>query len=260
LKKLLDPVWLKDNDPGIQLLTKFFGFDELELRLLATAPSEEARKQLESGLAKLVQIVGSNPADYKVIADAVELKKLRDKEKERNRKFGLAVQAAIEAYLKSQNLHLELVDNGYDYDVYVDDLAPIEAGTHHFKLADYLLEVKATTSGEVRLTPTQALTASDNPGHFILCVVDLRGITHEQMEAEWTSADVEPKTKIITGIGPLAGQPRGLVDQAKQCQIALRNDASLRYGVPVEIWHAGLPIAAWVRALKPPPFQPPECA
>lgn len=189
------------------------------LRLRVAAPNEDAGKELETGLAKLDQVVGPNAKDYAVIADVIQMKKQRDKEKERNRKFGLAVQAAIEAYLSSHNLHLDFVDNGYDYDVYVDDLPPIDAGTHHFKLADYLLEVKATTTGEVRLTPAQAQAASDNPAHFIICVVDLRGIAHEQMEVEWTGADVEPRTKIVTTIGSLASQPRGLVVQAKQCQV-----------------------------------------
>lgn len=251
IRNLLDHNWIKDNDSAIKLLTTFFGFDELPLRLRATAPTEEARKELESGLAKLVQIVGPNAKDYAVIADVIEIKKQRDKEKERNRKFGLAVQAAIEAYLSSQNLHLDFVDNGYDYNVYVDDLPPIDAGTHHLKLADYLLEVKATTTGEVRLTPAQAQTASDNPAHFILCVVDLRGITNDQIEAEWTAADVEPRTKIVTSIGPLASQPRGLVVQAKQCQVGLRNDAALRYGVSPGIWYPGTPISQWVQQLSP---------
>jgi len=71
-----------------------------------------------------------------------------------------------------------------------------------------MLEVKATTTGEVRLTPAQAVRASDDPDHFILCVVDLRGITHEQMEADWTAAQVEPKTKIVVGIGLLANHTR----------------------------------------------------
>lgn len=250
LRELLNPAWLANNDPGVRLLTTFFGFNELELRLLATAPSPEVRHQLETGLAKLVEAVGSDPADYSKLTTAYEVYRQRQKEKERNRKFGLAVQAAIQQYLKAHQIHTELIDCGYDYDVYVD-LPSLDAGNHEFKLADYMLEVKATTTGEVRLTPAQALTASDDPDHFILCVVDLRGITHEEMEAEWTATAVEPKTRIITGIGSLVNQPHGLVLQATQCQIGLRNDASLRYGVPVPVWSAGIPIADWVQQVKP---------
>src|SRR5262249_17331395 len=156
LRDLLDPAWLVNNDPGVRLLTTCFGFHELELRLLATAPSPEARQKLETGLAKLVEAVGADPAEYTKLTTAYEVYKQRQKEKERNRKFGLAVQAAIEQYLASQNIRAVIIDDGYDYDVFLDDLSSVDAGIHSFKLADYLLEVKATTSGEVRLTPKQA--------------------------------------------------------------------------------------------------------
>lgn len=252
LRDLLNPSWLVDNDPGVRLLTTCFGFHELELRLLATAPSPEDRQQLETRLAKLVEAVGSDPAEYTKLTTAYEVYQQRQRDKERNRKFGLAVQAAIRQYLKVHLIRADLVDCGYDYDVYVD-LPSLDAGTHEFKLADFMLEVKATTTGEVRLTPAQALTSSNDPDHFILCVVDLRGISHEQMEADWTAADVEPKTKIVRGIGSLADQPRTLVTQAAQCQVGIRNDNALRYGVPVEIWHAGIAIADWVDTLKSTP-------
>jgi hypothetical protein len=81
------------------------------------------------------------------------------------------------------------------------------------------------------------------------CVVDLRGITREQMEAEWTAADVERKSRIVTGIGLLVNQPHGLVLKATQCQIGLRNDTSLPYGVPVDVWYTGIPISDWVQKL-----------
>jgi hypothetical protein len=255
LRELLNPAWLANNDPGVRLLTTFFGFNELELRLLATAPSPEIRHRLETGLAKLVEAVGSDPADYTKLTTAYEVYRQRQKEKERNRKFGLAVQAAIQHYLKANVIHTELIDCGYDYDVYVD-LPSLDAGSHEFKFADYMLEVKATTTGEVRLTPAQAVKASEDPDHFILCVVDLRGITLEEMEADWTASQVEPKTKIVAGIGLLTNRTRDLVTQAKQSQVGIRNDTALRYGVSTEIWQAGLPIAEWVQLLKLSPSQP----
>lgn len=208
-----------------------------------------------AGPQRVVESVGADPAEYSKLANAYEVYRQRQKEKERNRKFGLAVQAAIEQYLKANQVHAEIIDCGYDYDIYVD-LPSIEAGAHEFKLADYMLEVKATTTGEVRLTPAQALTASNDPDHFILCVVDLCGITHEEMEAEWTAAQVEPKTKIFVGIGLLTNHTRNLVTQAKDSPVGIRNDTALRYGVPVEIWKTGLPIAEWVRHLKLVPTAP----
>lgn len=260
LDSLLDSDWIKNNDLGIRLLTQHFGFNELELRLRATAPSDEIRHQLEGGLAQIVQTLGADPARYAQVATDLETKKRRDAEKQRNRKFGLAVQAAIKGFLEANDLNLVLIDNGYDYDLYLDAGPSVEAGTHHFKLADYLLEVKATTSGEVRLTPNQAQTASLNPERFILCVVDLREITVDRMEGEWTPADVEPKTKIYKEIGKIVNQPHALVTQAKECRVCLRNDNSLRYGVPVEIWEGGISVSTWIGELRKSTAIETDCA
>jgi hypothetical protein len=209
------------------------------------------RKQMEGDLAKIVQTLGADVGLYKELASELDEKKRRDEERQRNRKFGFAVQDAIKQCLELQNLHLELVDCGYDYDVYLEKEKPIDAATLSLRLADYMLEVKATTTGEVRLTPKQAQTASESSDRFVLCVVDLRGITHERMEADWTAADVEPRTKLILGIGELVNQPHGLVEEAKVCAVGIRNDNALRYGVPVNIWAEGISASEWVTQISP---------
>ena len=48
------------------------------------------------------------------------------------------------------------------------------SGSTRFTVGPYLLEVKATTTGQARLTPLQAETASKKPDDYLLCVVDLR--------------------------------------------------------------------------------------
>lgn len=111
----------------------------------------------------------------------------------------------------------------------------VDAGTHHFKPADYLLEVKAITTGEVRLTPAQARTASENRDRFVLCVVDLRDVCPDRLAGEWTAAGAEPRARIVLRIGSLAGEPHDLVAQAKECGVGIRNDGALRYGLPVAV-------------------------
>jgi len=249
LIQLLDPVWLENNGPGIRLLCQFFGFKQLDLQLLVNAPTDELRIELESGLARIVQTLGSDASAYGELAATVEAKKRRDQEKERNRKFGLAVQDAISRCLAANGLDLVLIDCGYDYDVYLEGAESVEAGTHHLQMADYLLEVKATTTGDVRLTPAQARTASESNAQFILCVVDLRGITPERMGADWNVEDVDSRAKIFRNIGMLTQQPSGLVDEARQCSVGIRNDNALRYGVPAAIWEKGLSISEWIAQL-----------
>lgn len=248
LKPLLDPAWLAGNDAAVELLSRFFGFNALELRLLSTVPSESNRSQVENELAKIVQALGDDPSKYGQLAAGLAAQQEREAQKERNRRFGLAVQRAIEGYLDKRGLHPKLIDCGYDYDLFLEAPA-LDAGTHHFKLADYFLEVKATTTGEVRLTPAQARTASEQLDRFILCVVDLRGVLPERLEGEWTAADVEPIARIVVQIGSLAGESHDLVEQAKVCEVGIRNDTALRYGVPVSVWQEGSALAKWVDSL-----------
>ncbi len=252
LRPLIDSAWLIGNDAAVELLSSFFGFKALELRLLSTVPLEEERGRVENELAKIVQVLGGDPGKYGELAAGLADQKKREEEKVRNRKFGLAVQEAIERCLSGRGLRLKLIDRGYDYDIYVQNVSSVDAGTHHFTLADYLLEVKATTTGEVRLTPPQARTASKNPSRFMLCVVDLRGVTSERMQAEWSEEDVEPRAHIFTDIGSKVGESHGFVEMAKDCEVGLRNDDSLRYGVPVSVWEQGSSIADWVAGLSLP--------
>jgi hypothetical protein len=248
LRRLLDPSWLVGNDPAVTLLTRFFGFKPLELRLLSTVQSDEQRVSVENELAKIVQALGGNPNEYVRLVDELAIKQQRDKQREKNRRFGLAVQRAIEGYLVNRNLHPEFVDLGYDYDLFLEEPS-IDAGTHHFKLADYFLEVKATTTGEVRLTPMQAQTASGSINRFILCVVDLRDVTSERLEEEWTPEDVEHRARILLQVGLRTRESHGFVEQAKACEVGIRNDAALRYGVPVALWENGSDLPTWVNGL-----------
>ena len=145
-------------------------------------------------------------------------------------------------------MHTALIDRGYDYDLFLEE-PTVDAGTHHVMLGDYLLEIKATTTGEVRLTPAQARTASQQIDRFVLCVVDLRDVTAERLAGDWTPSDIEPRARIVAQIGTLAVESHTLVEQAKDCEIGIRNDTALRYGVPVAVWQIGVSISDWVDSL-----------
>lgn len=253
LRPLLNPSWLANNDHAVELLSKFFGFKALELRLLSTVPSTADRNQVENELAKIVQALGGDPGKYGELVAELAAQQDRVAQKEKNRRFGIAVQQAIEKYLDKRGLHPKFIDCGYDYDLFLE-APPLDAGTHHFQLGDYLLEVKATTTGEVRLTPAQAETASDQLDRFILCVVDLRGVEAARLDGDWTPEDVEPRARVVAQIGALAGEAHDLVTWAKSCEVGIRNDAALRYGVPVAIWEKGSALVNWVDSLPLAPI------
>jgi hypothetical protein len=244
LRALLDPVWLSGNEPAIRLLSECFGFDELDLRLLGV-PNESARRELRNELAKLVELGCDDSGFYKSLIEHVEEQRRRTREVTRCRNLGLAVQDAVRCALEHYNLNLKLVDHGFDYEV--DSL---EDGGVRFDIGPYMLEVKATTTGRCRLTPTQAQFASTQPARYILCAVDLRDISQEDLDREWAASDVEPLVKLVCDIGDRVEATYSLVDEARALPIAIRNEAALRYEVPAEIWEAGITIFEWASGLS----------
>ncbi|MEA2986965.1 MAG: hypothetical protein QOD94_3219 [Alphaproteobacteria bacterium] len=88
---------------------------------MSTVHSEVDRNQVESELAKIVQALGSVPSKYGKLEADVAVQQKREAEKEKNRKFGLAVQTSIEGYLHGRGLHPEFIDRGYDCDLFLDD-------------------------------------------------------------------------------------------------------------------------------------------
>lgn len=241
--------WLIGNDAGIEFLIECFGFDMLDLRLQALP--EGVKGDVSDRLAKLVQMGGDNREFYERLVAEAETRRKREEEKERNKRFGLAVQGAIEKYLSDLGLDVDVIDNGYDLDVAVpEDLPLIEAGTHRCSVGPYHVEIKATTSGDVRLTPAQAGVASTDE-RFVLCVVDLRGCDAARLTEPWTADDVVPLATMVTDLRESISETHSLVEAATLQEIAIRNEKQLRYAVPVCIWGEGVAIRSWVDEIAP---------
>ena len=245
LRHLLDPAWLKDNDDAIKLLSEWFDFDQLELRLLGIAQDEQDRQELRNSLAELVESGGGDPQFYKELADEVEARGRRKRDVERCRRLGLAVQEAVGAALRRRNLEVKLVDRGFDYEVAVrsDDVYH-DTGTA-FELGPYLVEVKATTTGHARLTPTQAGTSARERDRYVLCVVDLRQVNVD-VEVNWSADRVEALAKLVPDIGGIVGETYDWVELATTLDVSIRNESALRYEVPPDIWDLGIRIEDWV--------------
>ncbi|HUW14329.1 MAG TPA: hypothetical protein VM537_31695, partial [Anaerolineae bacterium] len=251
LSTLVKSEWLAGNNAAVQLLSTWFGFDELELRLMATAPDLADRTRLKNELAGLVEVAGGAPGLYRTLAEQIVEQSRRSQQVERCRQFGLAVQEAVREALEARGLHLELVDRGFDYEVSaaMDAGDPMVDGAYRLSVGRYLLEVKATTTGQVRLTPAQAAAASGNVERYVLCVVDLRSVTPERLDKAWNARDVEPITKLIDGIGLPVQETRGLVAQAVARPVGIRNETALRYQVAESVWSAGCSMTAWVEQI-----------
>lgn len=166
------------------------------------------------------------------------MKRLRD--------IGYAVQSAVAECLVTYHLKPELIDRGFDYEVTLED------GAMRFEVGSYLFEIKATTSGEVRLTPTQASTASTEAHRYVLCVVDLRTVPPDRLTQPWTACDIEQLSKLVGDIGNRTKDTCELVTSARSNEVGIRNDQALRYGVPVKVWETGCSIREWVGRVMPP--------
>ena len=110
---------------------------------------------------------------------------------------------------------MELVDHGFDYEVTAQTDNVLEDASTKFEIGSYLLEIKATTTGRPCLTPTQAEMASVESSRYALCVVDLRRLSDEALEDDWTAARVEPLVRIVSDIGNRVEDTCRLVQSAK---------------------------------------------
>ena len=264
LRPFLNSEWLRNNTQGIELLHRVFGFRQLILML------ENMESDVESNLVELLQypeLVNSaaanlelvkatiaNPDVAKILSEAeadeiqnirqeLEKRKREQEVRERNSDFGHAVQEAVKRAVEGLGLRLELVDHGYDYEVFPD------GSSFTFEVGSYFLEVKATTTRDVRLTPTQAQMAYDNPDRFVLCVVDLHG---QEIKEGWQPDDILAYSKVVTKIGKEFEEIyEGVVEFADTGNpVHLRNEQMLRYGVSVSFWEKGDSISEWVQSLS----------
>lgn len=270
LRELIDPTWLQNNPHGIDLLHRVFGFRQLTLM------TENLEPEVESNLVKLLQdptLVKSavtnldvvkaaveNPEVVKLLSEAEpdEIQEINEELKKRNRQaeirehnrsFGLAVQAILAEVIQLHGLDLQLVDRGYDYEVLPGQVdSSLDDELFSFKVGSYFLEVKTTTTGDVRLTPLQARTASDDSDRFVLCVIDLRG---QEIPESWELAEVKQSAKIVTNIGnDIFKVYEGVDKLASSNPVRLHNEKLLRYGVSTKLWENGISIDKWVESLR----------
>src|SRR5262249_30003820 len=159
---------------------------------------------------------------------------------------------AVQAFLEDQDLTVKVVDRGFDFEVLVkSDCELEEADLARLEVGPYFLEVKATTQGEVKMTPTQASHAAVNVDRYALCVIDLRSIPEDELDRAWTADEIEDLSHVVTDIGTYTVETTELIETAKGNEVGIRNDAALRYGVPAGIWDITFSLRNWVDSIAP---------
>ncbi|MDE0053741.1 MAG: hypothetical protein OXT64_05720 [Gammaproteobacteria bacterium] len=247
LERLLKPSWLEGNDDGIRLLSEWFDFDQLNLRLLGMANDPASQQDLRNSLATLVDAVGADPEVYLGLAQDVQDRERLRRDVDQCRRLGLAVQESIGKALEERNLDVKLVDRGFDFEVdaFEDTSTTLDYGP-------YLVEVKATRTGHARLTPLQAATATAEQARYVLCVVDLREVSPDDLD-NGDGLDVqriEALAKLVPDVGGRVAQAYGSVTSARQAVVPIRNEGALRYEVLPGLWEPGVSISDWIQQIE----------
>ena len=271
LRELYEASWFRDNSDAVDLLHQVFGFSRLTLMIDELDAGEESdlvellgdqgllgsalrnRDLLKSAeenpeVANLMSEVA--PEEVRQIREALEERRAQSELRESNRRFGHDVQGVLAKAIEAYGLNLVLEDRGFDYEVFPGSLdCSLDDASFSFTVGSYYLEVKATTTGDVRLTPLQAQTASESPERFVLCVIDLR---EAPARDSWDPVAIKPFAKLVLDIGDEVVDVYKGVDSFAEAgkPIRLRNEQQLRYGVSESLWKGGMSIDEWVQLLK----------
>jgi hypothetical protein len=227
------------------LLTEFFGFDALDLRLVSVSSDESVRRKIRGDLARVVNLLGADAEQYGQLVSQIETREQWQRQREMFLNLGRAVQNAVEKTLSAIGLTVHLVDRGFDFEVSYSDVGD---ASYQFEVETYLVEVKATTTDRVRMTPKQASTAASCADRYVLCVVDLRGLSEERLGQPWSTDDVLRLAKLTVDVGDNVRTTWRLIEQAQEGTVRISGVESLRYEVPADYWESGCSIGDWVQA------------
>jgi hypothetical protein len=257
----VQPEWIRDNPDAQAFLSDVLGVSQLDVQL-HSHDDEKEREELENTLANIARmdpdtiqdLAGEDASVLSEVAEEVRARRERSRQKDKNKKFGFAVQDAVQGYLREWGFRVKLIDRGYDFDLQLPGEPTLRDGTHHFECDGRIkLEVKATRKDTVRLTPKQAEMARNEGECFALCVVDLRGLSERQVWDEWSSEEIEPHASIVQNVGAELGDSvesiQNLTNSANGRDISITRADKLRYVVPASHWKGGESIKEWSRTL-----------
>jgi hypothetical protein len=233
---------LRSGSAAVNLL-ELLGFDQLELYIQVTTQGEpEAEKMLRADLARIVQEEGIEGLHE--LRQILEERRTRNSRIAQNRNRGLHVQSRVKDLLEREGKEVEVVDRGYDFLVYERGEADPDSDWGLFSAGQFLVEVKATRTKEVRFTPLQARTSSENSSKYVLFVIDLRHCPNPLP----TNEEVLDNLHIAEGIGDLVRPVFDNVSSAEMDRAGIRIDpgTQLRYCILESIWQPGRTLSEWI--------------
>ena len=241
---ILDPSWLRGNRDAVDLLHQVFGFNQLSL-MIDDLDSEEIKEDLVTLLHRPELLKFASGLDFAgvplnsirtVVQDLQDDEKLLDYLGERreqrrrvheNQSLGGHVENLVRISLERSGFAVRRTGRGSDYEISaeLDDVAKLEVilGSR-----TWLMEVKSTRDGRVRMTDTQAKTAAAKGGGYLLCVVpvDTRSTLPEL-------DDVRAAMRFVQNVGSRLQQLCADLGDFEERRNEITSDAS--EGVQLEI-------------------------
>jgi len=171
---------------GAQLL-QALGVSVADLSLRTIAKDEETRVNLIRSLADITEATGNDADKVRMIAEEIrehpeiiaeiEEHKHRREKVVRNKFVGTLVELILKELLENTGLKVERTGIGSDFEVEIendflegnDEVLLQVSGTNE----SFLIEIKATTEDDARMTVPQAKTAVAEKKRFSLCTVSL---------------------------------------------------------------------------------------
>jgi hypothetical protein len=264
---------LEDNEELLHILSagnparlmQAIGVSASDLMLRSVAKDEDARLSLITSVAEMFTAVGKDTDKVRAIAEEIkhnpellreleERKETREKIR-RNQSVGQIVEELLRSALNAEGLTVTRTGVGSDFEVendvtQNDQEVWLEISKAH---RSYLLEVKATTQTTVRMTVTQAETATREKARFILCIVRLDGpvVTEDRVlkGARFVSdigVQTEPLWKQFENLQHEKSKARARVGDI-EIEIS---ESETRFKVGLAIWEKGKSFEEAVTLLK----------
>jgi hypothetical protein len=158
-----------------------WGVSPSDFQLRVIADSEEDRKSLVVAVGRLARVSGG-VARLEALAQEIEehpefLSQIESRRQERddvarNQRIGEMVEQLLKNELIADGINVVRTGVGSDFALGVEDGSGVVLEVCD-GVATMLIEVKSTHRDYVRMTPRQALTATENGDNYCLCVVEL---------------------------------------------------------------------------------------
>lgn len=234
----------------------------LELAIRTAAGGDPGKEEtLRADWATIIET--TQPAD---ILDFINRRRIASELGSRNKFLGQIVETLVKDAFTNQGFTVEPTGVGSDFEaaILVEGAEILEEDvgilrlrpSYQGKILEFLVEVKATRTDDVRMSWIQADTATKSFQNYVLCVVDLadnQAIVDAILRADPVSADsIRDHISLLPNIGSTLAQIFQSLSSAANVSspgIQIEHAQEIRFRIQRPLWSAGLKLVPWVQQI-----------